>query len=249
MVDPHVHTLASIHAYSTVNECIQAALEKGLRGIVITDHAKRPAAAIDGDFGYYDHFQHFFNLKVIPPYVNGIRVFRGVEVDILDLGGTLVFPNRIIELFQLEVVIASVHPDVPIGKPWETKSQHTEAYIRVLENPLVDILGHSGTPEFSYDIDKVLLTAKRLDKMIEVNNSTFTVRPQSLENCKKIALRCKELGVYITIGSDAHVCYDVGRFDAALKMLREIDFPEALIANASLERFIGILNKRKNIAI
>jgi len=243
LTDPHIHTLASVHAYSTINECVQFACEKGLQGIAITDHAKRPP---NGDLGY---FQHFFNLRVIPPYVNGVRVLRGAEVDIVDLDGTLVFTNEIMEMFQLEVVIASVHPDVPIGKPWETISQHTKAYINVLENPYVDILGHSGTPEFSYDIDEVLLCAKKLDKMIEINNSTFMVRPQSRENCRKIALRCKKLGVFITVGSDAHACYSVGQFDTAIEMLAEIDFPEELIANISLKRFVSILNKRKNILL
>ena len=38
-IDTHTHTLVSGHAYSTMKEMTQAAEEKGLKGLAITDHA------------------------------------------------------------------------------------------------------------------------------------------------------------------------------------------------------------------
>ena len=38
-IDTHTHTLASGHAYNTLNEMAQAAADKGLKGLAITEHA------------------------------------------------------------------------------------------------------------------------------------------------------------------------------------------------------------------
>lgn len=37
-VDSHVHTISSVHVYSTLRECFTEAQNKGLEAIVITDH-------------------------------------------------------------------------------------------------------------------------------------------------------------------------------------------------------------------
>lgn len=238
LVDPHIHTVASGHAHSTVNECVQIASEKGLEAIAITDHAKPYPMDINRNISY------FYSMSVLPRRVQDITLLRGAEVDIVDLDGTLCLPEECDT--SLDLIIASVHTDIDsIARPWETVEQHTKAYCNVLRNPRVDILGHSGTPSFRYDIDTVLQTAKSEGKMIEINNNTFRVRPENIPICREIALRCKELGVYITIGSDAHICYGVGCFDNAIKMLEELDFPEHLIANLNIRRFAEILGRRK----
>ena len=43
IADLHTHTLVSEHAYSTVNEMVQSAKEKGFLALAITDHG--PAAS------------------------------------------------------------------------------------------------------------------------------------------------------------------------------------------------------------
>ena len=46
-----------------------------------------------------------------------------------------------------------------------------------------------------------------------------------------------ELGVFVVISSDAHFSGNVGNFTEAMRMLNEIDFPEALVANTTLDKF------------
>lgn len=38
-LDTHTHTLASGHAYNTINEMIQAAADRNLKLLAITEHA------------------------------------------------------------------------------------------------------------------------------------------------------------------------------------------------------------------
>ena len=40
-IDTHSHTLASGHAYNTIREMAQAASEKGLKALAITEHAPK----------------------------------------------------------------------------------------------------------------------------------------------------------------------------------------------------------------
>ena len=47
-LDTHTHTIASAHAYSTIQEMAQAAAGKGLKLLAITDHA--PGYASDARF-------------------------------------------------------------------------------------------------------------------------------------------------------------------------------------------------------
>lgn len=48
---------------------------------------------------------------------------------------------------------------------------------------------------------------------------------------------CREYGQPVIMNSDAHVFSDVGRRDFSEELLREIDFPEELIVNRSVDVF------------
>ena len=39
ILDTHTHTIASGHAYNTINEMVRSAADKGLKLLGITDHA------------------------------------------------------------------------------------------------------------------------------------------------------------------------------------------------------------------
>jgi putative hydrolase len=57
--DLHIHTTASGHGYSTVKEIVEAAAEKELRLIAITDHGLNMPGA--------PHWYHFTNMISLPP--------------------------------------------------------------------------------------------------------------------------------------------------------------------------------------
>ena len=46
----------------------------------------------------------------------------------------------------------------------------------------------------------------------------------------------------IVMGSDAHVDTDVGRHDEALQLLEEMNFPERLVVNRSVEELKKYVN-------
>ena len=81
IADLHTHTIVSQHAFSTVDEIINAAKDKGFLAVAITDHGPKSS---DGAKPV-----HFRSMHNIPEYVNGIRVLRGAEANIIDYDGNI----------------------------------------------------------------------------------------------------------------------------------------------------------------
>lgn len=232
LTDLHCHTIASDHAFSTVIENVEAARAKGLEALAITDHGP----ALEDS----PHIDHFICQKGLPKELFGVRILIGCEANILDKNGSLDIPDKIMK--NLDIVIASIHN--PLYNDFGLED-NTSTYLGVLNNPCVDIIGHSGNPKCRYDIDVVLSRARELDKFIEINENTFRARPQNVELCREIALAAKRIGTGIVVNSDAHFAANVGEMPKAMEMLTDIDFPEELIVNRSLESLEKALEKRK----
>lgn len=251
--DTHTHTLFSRHAYSTIEENVRAAAERGMELLASTDHFSRMLFP-EQDFR---NFQYLTNLTSWPRVWHGVTLLRGVEADIIDLEGHLFghgIPvehgivgqkfNEVLDLDEkimknLDYVIASVH-----GKDFAegaSIAQTTEMYIRALENPHVFILGHIGRSGLSFDIDEVLLRAKALGKLIEINEHSLEMGGKHPARCRQIAERCAELGVQISVATDAHISCAIGNFARCTAFLEEIHFPEELIAGRDKVHFLEAL--------
>lgn len=235
IADTHTHTLACTHAYSTVLENAKQAADIGLKYLAITDHAPAVPDA--------PHIWHFYNISTIPKVLFGVNILRGVEVNILNANGDidLDFKNDR-QLRSIEWVVASIHS--PCCEKM-TVEQATTAYTNVAKSGYVDVIGHSGNPDYAYDYDKAVKVFKECRTLVEINQHSFLARKSALKNCVEIARACKKYDCNIVVNSDAHFAYDIGIVDDAFAMLEEIDFPQKLIVNSSEELFGNYLNSRK----
>lgn len=238
LVDTHCHTISSGHAYSTILENAEAAAEKGLEIIAMTDHGPSMPGG--------PHIFHIGNQRVIPDYIKGVRVLKGVEANIMDYDGGLDLPESYLK--RLEIVIASFH-DVCIAPG--SVEENTRALIAAMRNPYVDIIAHPGNPDYPIDIDKLIQCAKDTGKLIEINNSSFIgSRKGSADNCRRIAAKAVEKGVTLTAGSDSHICYDVGRFDKVEEIFSQVGVPEELVINTDPKKLVDFLNRNgKKVAL
>lgn len=230
--DTHTHTLASTHAYSTFTENATYAAKIGMDGFAVTDHAPMLEDA--------PHEWHFRNLKNLPRELFGQKILIGAELNILDLQGNVDLNEDLLK--KLDVVNASIHESAYRDTD---KKDHTSAYESVVTNPLIDIICHSGSPNFKYDYEYIIKLAKKHNKLMEINNHTFFVRRRSIENCRTIAQLCKKHEVGIVVSSDAHFFTDIGDYGKALTMLDEIKFPDELIMNTTYDKFKGFMESRR----
>ena len=234
-VDTHTHTVASTHAYSTIQENARAAADRGLKILAITDHAP----AIDDS----PHKLHFMGYHALEKSFFGVQMLYGAELNILDYDGSLDLDESIYE--RLDICIASFHDCVVTPG---SRKENTRAMVKAMQQKYVAILGHPDDGKIPVDYEELVLEAKSAGVLLEVNNASLKnafYRVNARENIITMLKLCEKHGVMVSIGTDAHAAGAVGNMDNAVALMEEIGFPEELVINAYPEAFIRHLENKK----
>ncbi len=232
-VDTHTHTYASGHAYSTLIENAKSAKQNGLAMFCTTDHSESMPGA--------PHYWFFSNQRVLPRLIEGVAIIRGVESNIMNTQGEIDIHPSVDK--NLDWVIASFHE--PVFRPSNSVA-HTEALLNVIKGGRVDALGHLGNPNFDFDFEAVIQCAVEHNVAIEINNTTLkgNSRVGSVDRCYEIARIAKAKGAFITSGSDAHFCNDVGGLDLVSALLDEVGIDSTKVITHSPQQFLSFLTLR-----
>lgn len=231
-LDVHTHTIASGHAFSTLQEMVQAASEKGLKLLGITEHAP----GIPGSCSPI----YFRNLYVVPRRMYGVDLLLGAEINILDCEGNIDMDEFYLNLLDLR--IAGIHSLCYAGG---TPEENTHGMVQAIANPYIHIISHPGDGTAKLNFEPIVLAAKEHHTLLEINNSSL--RPcrkkmDARDNNLEILRLCKRYEVPVILGSDAHISFDIATYDYALQLVGETEFPEELIMNTSVEKFKTYLN-------
>jgi DNA polymerase (family 10) len=192
--DVHMHTVET-DGRNTIEEMAEAASEHGYQYMAITDHSKNLAFAngLD-DKRAVEHIKH---IRIASDNNGKIRIFAGIEVDIL-ADGTLDLSDSVLE--QMDLVIASVHSHFN-----QSPSEMTDRLLKAVSHPHVSLLGHPTgrlllrRDAFSFDIDAVLKEAARKKVAMELN-----AYPDRLDLNDRHLRLAKKHGVKIVINTDSH---------------------------------------------
>ncbi|SHJ31244.1 putative hydrolase [Clostridium cavendishii DSM 21758] len=221
LIDLHCHTLASGHAYSTLDENIREASNKGLKVIGISDHGPNMPGG--------PHTFYFNNLRVLPKVIYGVKVLKGIEANIIDFDGNLDVDEYV--LSNLDYAIASLHtPCIESGN----KEECTNAVIKAMDIPKVKVIGHPDDSRFPLDYERLVAAAKKKGVLLEINNSSLKVdsyRAGARENLIQLLKLCEKQDVKVILSSDAHIHYEIADFKNCINLIEEVDFPKKLIAN------------------
>ncbi|WP_047497693.1 DNA polymerase/3'-5' exonuclease PolX [Terriglobus sp. TAA 43] len=209
--DVHMHTVATDGTF-TIREMAEGALLRGLKYIAITDHSKNLAMTngLD-DARARDHIRA---IHAVDAEMEGrIRVFAGIEVDILQ-DGSLDLEDE--TLAQMDVVIGSIHS--AFNLPAE---EQTERLLSAIENPYLHILGHPTGRKvlkrdpYPFDMDKVLRRCAELGVAVEHNAAPARADLSDLNLRKTKSLGCK-----ISVNTDAHSLEDLDKMRFGITQLR-----------------------------
>lgn len=229
IIDLHTHAISSGHAYSTVKENIEYAKINGLKYYGLSDHGINMPGG--------PHLFYFQNLKVLPKEIDGVRILKGMEANIIDYDGNIdVEIDKYIK--GLDYIIASLHT---VCLEPGTKEENTRATLNAMDHELVKIIGHPDDGRYPLNYEVIVKKAKEKNILLEVNNSSLnsgSFRPNARENYIELLNLCKENKVRIILGSDAHICYQVGIFDNAQKLLEEVNFPKELVINYNEDQIL-----------
>jgi len=180
---------------NTIEEMAEAARAHGYKYMAITDHSKNLAFANGLDDKRA--VEHIKRIRTADDKIEGIKVFAGIEVDIL-ADGTLDLSDSVLE--QMDLVIASVHSHFN-----QSSSEMTERLLKAVENPNTSIVGHPTgrlllrRDAFAFDVDAVLKSAARHKVAMEQN-----AYPDRLDLCDRHLRLAKQYGVKIVINTDSH---------------------------------------------
>ena len=230
-LDVHTHTIASGHAYSTLQEMAMAASEKGLKLLGITEHAPGIPGTCDP--------LYFRNLHVVPRRMYGVELLLGSEINILDGEGNLDMDDRL--MVSLDIRIAGIHS---LCYKWGTKDENTTGMIRAISHPLVNIISHPGDGTAELEFEPIVMATKEHHTLLEINNSSLRPIRKKLsarDNNLEILRLCKRYEVPVILGSDAHISVDIANYEYLPPLLNETEFPDSLIVNDSVERFKSYL--------
>ncbi|HEX3998970.1 MAG TPA: helix-hairpin-helix domain-containing protein [Pirellulales bacterium] len=219
--DLHMHTTAT-DGKASLDEMIAAARDRGLKYIAITDHSKRVSMAngLDGD----RLRAQWARIDEINRGSPGVRVLKGVEVDILERGG-LDLPDDV--LAEADWIVASVH----YGQN-QSSEQITERIIGAIENPHVSAIAHptgrliGRRKPYAVDIDAVFAAAKRCGKLMELNSN-----PARLDLDDLHCAAAKRHGIPIVISSDAHSTAGLQVLRYGILQARRAGLTKADVAN------------------
>ncbi|MFC6645080.1 PHP domain-containing protein [Granulicella cerasi] len=263
--DLHMHTTES-DGSNSIREMAEAAIERGLEYIAITDHSKlltmtggmddkraiAHAARIRAESNRLaEEFaakrgpqwaRYERRLKAGEPNTHEptvpFRILAGCECDIL-LDGAMDLEND--TLAQLDVIVASVHSGFN-----QTPEEVTERVLRACENPFVQILGHPTGRKvlkrepYKVDVPKMLAAAAKYGIAVEHNSNP------ARSDLSDLQLRqAKELGCKIIVNTDAHAIEELDQIDNGIVQLRRAWLSAAdLINTQPIDAFLAALRPR-----
>jgi DNA polymerase (family 10) len=192
--DLHCHTRAS-DGHDGIRDMAEAAKAMGYEYLAITDHsrrvrvahglnAERLAAQID-------------EIDRINDELDGIVVLKSCEVDILDDGSLDVGDDL---LRRLDLTVCAVHYAFNLSR-----NRQTRRILKAMDSEYFDILAHptgrliNERPPYDVDLERIMGAASRRGCFLELN-----AYPGRLDLTDEACRMARELGVTVSIGTDAH---------------------------------------------
>ncbi len=198
--DLHAHSSWS-DGRDSIEQMARAARAMGYGYLAITDHSR--GLGIAHGLSADRLREQGAEIASLNGRLQGFRVLAGIEVDIR-ADGSLDLPDEV--LAELDVVVAAVHS--AMGQEQE---KMTRRVIRAMESPHVDIIAHPtgrllGEREaMALDMEAVFQAAARTGTALEIN-----AQPDRLDLRDVHIFRARELGVKLSLGTDAHAAEQLG---------------------------------------
>ncbi len=207
----HAHTTWS-DGKLTIRQLAEAAMQRGLKVLAITDHSG--SLGIAGGLSAEDlDVQRREIDQVQEELGDSIRLLQGCEVEIR-ADGALDFSDEV--LHKLDLVIASLHTSLR-----QPRQKVTGRLLNAIRNPHVDIIGHPTgrmIPDregADLDMDAVFTAARESGVALEIN-----AHPARLDLDDIYARRAAEMGILLSVNTDAHTASDMAMLQFGIATAR-----------------------------
>lgn len=240
-IDLHLHSLASGHAFNTIDEIVRFARIKGYYAVGISDHGPQMEGA--------PHSGYFEMLSRLPKAVGNTQVLYGCEANILDGLGTLDIPASLIR--KLDYVIAGLHRRTPYQG--RTAVEHTGAVVSSIRSGCVDIISHPISLNFMADVKEVVQAASEHRVILEANKTVMLeavrhARRDVIAATKALFSEAQAAQVPLLFGSDAHHTSEMGLSEAEAALIAEqYNLDLSRVINCRPTDLLNLLRERRSI--
>lgn len=241
--DYHTHTKYS-HGSGTVEQNVQAAVERGLKVIGIADHGPANWWPIGvkrlGDFD-----RMIRDVEEARRQYPEITILSGAEANIVSYDGQIDIPEDYID--ELDQILVGFHTMI-IPKSWsdgmrfiqlslaarlgeqyyqQARRANTEALIAAIQRYRVKIVTHPGL--------KVAINSPELAKACEARGTALEINARHGVESIGFVMSAAETGVHFVLSSDAHAPKDVGLLEPAALAAQAAGLSAAQVINVDDE--------------
>jgi len=240
--DQHIHTALCGHARGSMEEMVQAAIDRGMPYIGFTAHLPYPPSFVEpvpdcvipsGRFQEYMNEGELLRRK----YSDRIEIGIGAEVDFLP--EYLDETRLLLKQHRFDMIIGSIHilDGVPVDYSEDVLKQGIRQfgsiremwrrYLACMDDMILagfcDVVGHldlpkkfSGEPDWEWigeAVDRVLGHMKDRDMALDINTGGIDRSvTRTAYPSRRILELAAEAGIAVILGSDAHEPGQVGRY-------------------------------------
>jgi len=218
--------------FHTLIEIVTIMRAKKQKAFALTDHG--PALEAPRS--------HFSVLtKRMPPVINGIRVFKGIEASILNFEGEADIPE--FENYPYEIILAGLHNHGTFANSHGV-DKNTLAVVNTMKKfPAVKVITHPTYGALPVNMDVITDIAVETGTALEINNSHLLNNKTDKERLACMLELAQKKGSMLAVNSDGHVYSEMGEFNAAIEFMKPYGIESLNIVNRTLEstlEFLGL---------
>ncbi len=234
--DLHIHSLRSPCGTMTYGELVQAAADLGVRSIAITDHGLGMGL---------NRFTFHILAKRFPAEHLGVRVYKGIEANVLDADGTVDVPQEVLPWF--DYIALGLHPIQGLW-PDSGVQANTDTVLSALRrNPWIDALAHATQRTHPLDPDRLLPVMAELGVAFEVNECSHLYDKADAELTARWLQQAVALDVPVVTNSDAHVVTEMAQDEHIRGVLYRAGLEMDVAVNATDESVATFVASRRDV--
>lgn len=235
--DLHVHTTLSGDGRSSLEDLVEAAVERGYEYLAITDHGEN--LAFNGVSRERLTMQRA-QIQALQKQLPQLTLLHGSELNI-GRDGSVDYDEGFRR--QLDWCVAGVHSHFELDR-----AEQTRRILTAMENPTVDAIAHLSGRRIGHrngidlDVDAVLKKAVETGTAIEINAALGR-----LDASSEALFRARGLGVTFVLSTDTHHTRELGRMEwGVLHATRGWVEPSSIANTWPREKFMKWLRRRRN---
>ena len=236
--DLHVHTTWSGDGRSSMDDMLDAIVERGLEYVALTDHAEN---LVMNGLSREQVLAERAEIDEQRSRLPELAILHGAELNIAP-DGTLDYDPDFLEGFDFGVASIHSHFDLP-------QAEQTDRLLAAIANPAVNVIGHpSGRkigrrPGASFDADAVFEAAAETGTALEIN-----CHLQRLDLAAPLIRRAMEVdGLLVAISTDAHHTSELANARWGVAQARKGWVPVDRVLNClTLPEFLAVVERKRS---